>query len=313
MNRNTTKDQLAATSTLIDEIKALRDSSEELFILLEHIWHNRDDWRFKVSVVLTGQGREALAETLSCYACEMESLDSLAQALHDGWIDVEYCAEEERSSNFVGWCPGCQRAHEEQERRLNEDPHDQPVAIIKPATKAAGEQRAESVAPNLREAELPSKTATGKIGAAPVEAANNALIDSSSNKQAEGSVVPSPQVAVSASQDPNRKQKPLYLRLYLHRHLEEIVRAIGYDVISREEGQRRLSPLIDRYGRATIEPAAEELLAPDVGTAEATLQLRPEVRSLAWQLLGPPPAKEYDAPTAPENQKGHAASDNRRS
>src|SRR5438552_19212354 len=111
-------EQPALVTNLIDEIKALRDASEELFILLEHIWQNREDLRIKVSVVVNGEGREASAETLCCYECDMDSPDSLAQALHDGWIDIT-CAEEEHGTNFVGWCPSCQRAHEETQRQIN--------------------------------------------------------------------------------------------------------------------------------------------------------------------------------------------------
>src|SRR2546429_5462030 len=41
--------------------------------LLEHIWQNREDLRFKVSVVTNDHGREAIAETLCCYECDADS------------------------------------------------------------------------------------------------------------------------------------------------------------------------------------------------------------------------------------------------
>src|SRR5438105_12453523 len=108
MSPDGSNEQLAATNSLIDEIKALRDGTEELLILLEHIWQNREDLRFKVGVVVTGHGRDAIAETLCCYECDTDSPSSLVQALHDGWIDIA-CAEEAHGTNFVGWCPACQR------------------------------------------------------------------------------------------------------------------------------------------------------------------------------------------------------------
>jgi hypothetical protein len=119
MGLSDSNDSSAATSNLIDEIKALGDSTEELLILLEHIWQNRDELRVKVSVVLGGNLREAVAETLCCYECDTASPSSLAQALHDGWIDI-MSAEEAHGTNFVGWCPACQRLNDDEDRRRNE-------------------------------------------------------------------------------------------------------------------------------------------------------------------------------------------------
>lgn len=267
-----------ATTSLIDEIKALRDSTEDLFILLEHIWQNRDDLRLQLSVVLTDRGREAIEESIGCYECDADAPPGLAQALHDGWIDIVY-EPGGRAANFVGWCPGCQRAHEEKEWQLNRDPiQSKSLNQLEPAfhqaeTKVEDSSARDSDVVPMDPITAPGPAAAGVVQVAPLSGSNT-LSDESSQR--------------APPSERYRKTTPLATRLHLQRYMEAMVRAIGYDVVPREEARARLQPLVERYGRATIEQAVEELLERGPESAPGTVRLRENVRQLARQILGAP-------------------------
>jgi hypothetical protein len=271
---------LAATNSLIDEIKALRDSSEELLILLEHIWQNREDVRFNVSVVVTDHGREAMDESLCCYECNVDSPDSLAQALHDGWIDLSR-ADQEYSANYVGWCPGCQQSHDTDERCLNTQPvHPQDVNETKSTVEYANpDTPTQSAASEPREAVTPT-IETEPFPAPPPQHGHGLPNEINGGPQAHTWRSPS---------EDHRTKTPLLTRLYLHRHMEGVVRAIGYEFHSQEAARERIKPLIERFGRETIESAVNELLDTGTENSNPTVRLRDHVRQLARGMLGPPP------------------------
>jgi len=87
--------------------------------------------------------REAIREHVRCYEeCEA-TIEGLAHALRQGWIDIGI--DELDDDSFVGWCVECQAKHEEVERKLNGGPvHPQPVLETpakpakKPETKTPG-------------------------------------------------------------------------------------------------------------------------------------------------------------------------------
>ena len=74
---------------------------------------------------------------------------------------------------------------------------------------------------------------------------------------------PAAQTATSASDAaPARgKRPPLYMRIYQQPLLTEIVRAVGYEQLAREEVLRRLEPMAEKYGRERTIENARELLA----------------------------------------------------
>ena len=76
--------------------------------------------------------------------------------------------------------------------------------------------------------------------------------------------------------------------------LTDIVRAVGYDVLSEDEIRARLQPIIDQQGKEAVEAAIEELLDITTGS-EGTVQLKLHVRKIARQLLGPPPDSRQEA------------------
>ncbi len=121
---------------LIDEIKGVRDAAEQLYTLFDHAWRNREE----LFELLTGtkiERKEEIPETLSCDNCDA-SADSIAEALQEGWIDLNYDPDG-RSWNYIGHCPDCQKEDEEEFHRLN--PQLRPTPVLEtPPPKTAEQQ-----------------------------------------------------------------------------------------------------------------------------------------------------------------------------
>jgi hypothetical protein len=108
---------------LIDELKAVRDSVEELYLLLDHIWRNRQELHDILEAedrLESAQGGEHVPETIACAWCDVDSPDSLAAALEEGWIDL--CCDDGAGWNYLGVCPECQA---KDRGEAVEQPHEQ--------------------------------------------------------------------------------------------------------------------------------------------------------------------------------------------
>jgi len=91
---------------LVGELKAVRDSVEELYILLDHIWRNRDELRDIIESLPETRKPESVPETIACVDCDADSPDSLAAALEQGWTRLQ--RDDGTGWNYLGVCPECQ-------------------------------------------------------------------------------------------------------------------------------------------------------------------------------------------------------------
>src|SRR5437016_5139375 len=84
---------------------------------------------------------------------------------------------------------------------------------------------------------------------------------------------------------------------YFDPRYTEVVRVIGYAGFPFRELDERLKPLAERFGKDKIHEVCRELMTLLFAGKEkrsgpqqdAEVQLKPEVRKLAWQMLRPPP------------------------
>lgn len=86
---------------LFEEIQALRDSVEELYLVLEHALRNREE-------IFDLIGREPV----SCVTCDGEQ-SSLSEAVREGWSQFQPDGEA-----FEGRCPDCNNADVKMQRDL---------------------------------------------------------------------------------------------------------------------------------------------------------------------------------------------------
>ena len=94
---------------LIEELHAVRDSVEELYLLLDNIWRNREQIRDVFEEVV-----EEKEEIIACCHCDA-SPPLLAEAIKKGWSDFQY--DDGAEWNFLGVCPDCKKEQMEGERR----------------------------------------------------------------------------------------------------------------------------------------------------------------------------------------------------
>lgn len=108
-------DRLADSTVreLIDELKASRDSTEELYILLDHIWRNRDEFRDMLAQLLDKRAENS-TEVVCCVHCD-ESHPKLSEAVQAGWTSFQHDPTE--GWDYLGICPDCVKQQAEYDRK----------------------------------------------------------------------------------------------------------------------------------------------------------------------------------------------------
>lgn len=84
------------------------------------------------------------------------------------------------------------------------------------------------------------------------------------------------------------KEQPLWLRLYFDPVYTEVVRLVGYGGFPEDEVEKRIEPLVQRFGHGEVESALWRLTTYRKPECGPTVRLGLDVKPLCWQLLGPP-------------------------
>ena len=107
------QDELASELRHIaEEIRPLTDSIDSLYLLLQHVWQNREELYAILHASDQADGDhgpedESLPpETLFCTGCDTVAANSLARALRAGWQCI-IDDEGNKRGNYAGMCPGC--------------------------------------------------------------------------------------------------------------------------------------------------------------------------------------------------------------
>lgn len=112
-NRSRLADTIETSADgIVGELKAVRDSVEELYILLDHIWRNREE----IHDIFTIEKRtEETNEVVCCVHCDA-SHSSLSEAVKDGWTSLQHDPAD--GWDYLGICGDCQRDEVEQDRKM---------------------------------------------------------------------------------------------------------------------------------------------------------------------------------------------------
>jgi len=91
-----------------------------------------------------------------------------------------------------------------------------------------------------------------------------------------------------------KNDKPLWERLYHDECWIELARLVGYAGLTYRDLITRSEPLRQKFGNQRVDSATYQLTTFEGQMTVnpkplADVQLRPEIRKLCWQLLGPPP------------------------
>jgi hypothetical protein len=99
---------------LMGELQAVRDSVEELYILLEHMWRNRQELHDILAGIMEKRAEDS-AEVTCCVHCDASS-PSLAEAVKAGWTAFQHDPSD--GWDYLGICPECAR----EQTKLEPDP-----------------------------------------------------------------------------------------------------------------------------------------------------------------------------------------------
>ena len=90
--------------------------------------------------------------------------------------------------------------------------------------------------------------------------------------------------------------QPLWYKLYYLPQYFELARILGYDGLPAPEAIGRARPLLEKYGKATMDQVSRDIVRLDDTTDPPTARLSDEARKLCRQLLGPPPEEAQGPP-----------------
>jgi hypothetical protein len=99
---------------------------------------------------------------------------------------------------------------------------------------------------------------------------------------------PSPPPSSPAPGTTRSRKQPLATRLFLHRHMADLVRILGHEEHLAEDLQHMMQPLFQQYGSETVRSAIDELVRFEHRDRQAFARLKPEVAQLAVQIIGRP-------------------------
>ena len=89
----------------------------------------------------------------------------------------------------------------------------------------------------------------------------------------------------------NRAAKEELLRqMYSRAHWIELIRLIGYQSVPMEKAREAIKPLAEQYGKEPMASACEVMVEIFTQDKEAFARLKPHVRRMAFQILGPEPS-----------------------
>jgi len=88
-----------------------------------------------------------------------------------------------------------------------------------------------------------------------------------------------------------RAEKEVLLRqMYTLAHWIELIRLIGYQTIPMDKARHAIVPLAERFGKDRMATACEVLVEIFTQDKDAFARLKPHVRRMAFQILGPEPS-----------------------
>ena len=98
----------------------------------------------------------------------------------------------------------------------------------------------------------------------------------------------------------NRAAKEELLRqMYSRAHWIELIRLIGYQAVPMDKARQAIKPLAEQYGKEPMAIACEVMVEIFTQDKEAFARLKPHIRRMAFQILGPEPSPGAMPPTAP--------------
>lgn len=152
-----------ASTDLIAELKSVRDSVEELYVLLDHIWRNREELHDIMAGLLEERAEQSEDDqTVACRQCDALQA-SLAGAVQQGWTDFR--CDDRGDGTYVAICHDCQEKHDQRTTlaaQMGLAPTQIRQAVAEDVTTAVGLRRIEK---NTRADDVPESISCARCDA----------------------------------------------------------------------------------------------------------------------------------------------------
>jgi hypothetical protein len=112
-----------------------------------------------------------------------------------------------------------------------------------------------------------------------------------------------PQPAATAEVSLTRAAKEkLLLQMYRLAHWIELIRFFGYQTLPMDQARQGIKPIADKFGKEPVAEACEAMVEMSTPDKTPVARLKPHIRRMAFQILGPEPSPEAVTPSPPERQ-----------
>lgn len=94
-------------------------------------------------------------------------------------------------------------------------------------------------------------------------------------------------------------KEKLLKQMYTLAHWIELIRLFGYQTLPMAQAREAIKPLAEKYGKEPVASACETMVEISTQGQEAFARLKPHVRRMAFQILGPEPTPNGTVDTVP--------------
>lgn len=85
------------------------------------------------------------------------------------------------------------------------------------------------------------------------------------------------------------EKEKLLTQMYRLSHWIDLIRLFGYQTLPMAKAREAIKPLAERYGKEPVASACETMVEISMHGQEAFARLKPHIRRMAFQILGPEP------------------------
>ncbi len=95
-----------------------------------------------------------------------------------------------------------------------------------------------------------------------------------------------------------QEKEKLLKQMYTLSHWIDLIRLFGYQTLPMAQAREAIKPLAEKYGKEPCAAACETLIEISTQGSDAFARLKPHIRRMAFQILGPEPASNGSAERA---------------
>src|SRR5262245_58865408 len=92
--------------------------------------------------------------------------------------------------------------------------------------------------------------------------------------------------------------RKLLQQMYSLQHWIDVIRLFRHQTLKVEAVRKDIDALVEKYGKEPVATACETLVDVSVQDTVATARLKPHIRHLAFQMIGPEPPPAPPGPPA---------------